>query len=164
MPIKQTTIQKLLPKQGYLIIELKKISNFQIGFDKLDISELSEKNVECLKKRDFQSTLFFNLFSEDEDLGQIFKSFETSPVYGKIGYEINFLKVFELKLNEAIIEYLKEKRGLAELRIYFDKNEYFTLGKTIFFFFFFSKFENFIPSLFFSLFLFSINFSFFRCM
>lgn len=129
--IQQTTIQKLIPKQGYLIIELKKISNFQVGFDKLDISELSEKNVECLKKRDFQSVLFFNLFSEDEDLGQIFKSFETNRVYGKIGYEINFLKVFELNLNEAIIEYLKEKKGFAELRIYFDKNEYLALGTII---------------------------------
>lgn len=119
-----------------MIIELKKISSFQTGFDKLDISELSEKNVECLKNRDFRSTLFFNLFSEDEDLGEIFKSFETSSVYGKIGYEINFLKVFELKLNEAIIEYLKEKKGIVELRIYFGKNEYFTLGNFLKFFFF----------------------------
>jgi hypothetical protein len=100
-----------------------------MGFEKVDFSQFSEANLDILKRREFSSLIYFNLFAEEEEIANF--SFESPLVFGKMGYDLGLKKVFDFKLNEGIVEYWKEKHGLIELRIYLEKNDYFVLGKSI---------------------------------
>lgn len=126
---KETEITKTIPKSGFIAILLERL-NFKLG-NQQSFSKLDQKYLPKIAARAFISKIYFSLFAENEDLEEEFESFETHGVKEKLSYAINKSQSYKYSLNELLLDYIQQNKGLIELRLYFDK-EFVVIATTQF--------------------------------
>ena len=131
---KETSIQRLIPKQGYVTIIIQKLTTFRKNIEQLklrypDVAKFFENMHQVAKSL----RVHIDFFHENSELQKYMQPFEAElgDVYWDINhFEINYHANNFIEITPQIIDYLQNKSAKIEIGVNLPSDKYISLGSS----------------------------------